>query len=338
MRLLVASLMTWLALLSGVAAGVRRYALRHHLPEQRMTEGLQAGDGCLVLLGDSRMDAATDLAALHLALRGARRGLGHDRCVVQLALGATDVGGMALTARTYLAQGPRPRAVVIGKVGDSLASGVTPLGPEDMIGNNSIHLTWSRPLDVFAEVPGFPLANVGAFDTGFRFLVARSTPLGRYQSLISAKIQSLEAALTGRRPGDRNRFGGLDDMALLEGGLRARPLRQLTAVMSEPEDHRLGPWFGQLVQLLQRQQIPFVVVELPMRRAYRDQVTDTRLAQAYQQWLGEALPPRGGRFIDLAHADWVRDDLFADDLHLNAQGARLASAALGGDLAEHLPP
>jgi hypothetical protein len=333
MRELVASLVTCLMLLSGVGAGLRRYAKRHHLPEQRMSAALQAGDGCFVLLGDSRMDAATDLEAMHVALRET----GHDRCVVQLALGATDAGGMTLAARTYLARGPRPRAVLIGKVGDSLVSGVDRLGPEGMIGNNAIHLSWSRPLDVFADVPGFPLADVRAFDTGFRFLVARATPLGRYQSMISAKTQSLEAALTGQQPAVRNRFGGLGDMMMLQDGLRARAPRQLAAVMTEPEGGRMGPWFDQLVALLQQHQLPFVVAELPMRRAYRDQVTDTPLARDYQQWLGEALRGHGGRLIDLAHADWVQDDLFADDLHLSARGAQLASAALGRDLGEHLP-
>jgi hypothetical protein len=293
-----------------------------------MKRALDAGDGCVVILGDSRMDAATDVDAIHAALGSVSK----NRCLAPLALGATDIGGIALTAREYLSHGLRPKAVVIGKVGDSLLSGFEPVSSDAMIGNNAIHLTWSRPSDVFAEVPGFPFADVRAFDAGFRFLAARATPLGRYQSLFSAKLQSFEAQFTGNREAPRNRFGALGDMALLEGTLRARAPSRLAVAMQGSPSERLGPWFGHLLDLLRRNQIPFIVAELPMRRAFREMIADSPQARAYQDWLIGEMPRWGGKLVDLSHANWVQDGLFTDELHLGAEGATLVSTELGKQL------
>jgi hypothetical protein len=139
------SLATSIMLLACAAMGLRVYALRHFLPEQKMRLAVGAGDQCIAIFGDSRMDAATDLGAFHSALRATNA----DRCLAPLALGATDISGIVLTAREYLHRGPHPDLVVIGKVGDSLLGGFEPLRPEGMVGNNAIHLLWSRPSDVF---------------------------------------------------------------------------------------------------------------------------------------------------------------------------------------------
>jgi hypothetical protein len=324
-RFLAVSLATWLVLAVVGARGLAWYARRHHLPEQRMTRALDAGDGCLVVLGDSRMDAATDAAALRERLRAA----GHDRCVAELALGAVDVGGITLTARRYLAEGGKPWAFVVGMAGDSLVSGLEPVPADQMIGNNAIHLTWSRPADVLSDVPGFPLADIGAFDAGFRFLLARATALGQYQSLISAKTQALGFALTGAEPARRNRFGALGDMTGLEAGLRARAPLHLAAAMGAPTAQRLGPWFAQLLSLLREHGTRFWVVELPMRSSYRASVTETPLCRSYQGWLADELPRWGGKLIDLSREAWVEDGLFADELHLGPEGAARVSSEIG---------
>lgn len=322
---LIVSLVTWFVLTAAAAGGLRWYAARHHLPQQRMSRALAAGDGCVAILGDSRMDAATDAAVFRERLRAA----GRDRCVAELSLGAIDVGGITLTAREYLAHGPKPTAVVIGMAGDSLLSGFEPVRTDDMVGNNAIHLTWSHAGDVLSDVPGFPLANVGTFAAGFRFLLARATPLGQYQSLISAKTQAAGIALTGGETSSRNRFGGLGDMTSLEGQLRARAHGRLALAMGAAPAARLGPWFGELVTSLRDRGIQFWVVELPMRSTYRAAVTETPLAKAHQDWLADELPRWGGKLIDLSRAPWVQDRLFVDDLHLGPEGAALVSAELG---------
>lgn len=332
MRHLIVTVLTFVILLVVGAGALGWYSSRHHLPQQQLADARLAGDGCLLFLGDSRMVAALDAGALDRALSRA----GQERCHVQLAIGATDVGGMYLTARAYLSAGHVPLMAVIGKVGDSLL-GMDPVRPSDMVGNNAIHLIWSRPGDVFAEVPGFPWQDIAAFDAGLRFLVARATPLGRYQSLVSIRAQRIGALVTGETRAPRNKFGALGDMAVLEDTLRVRAGANLTKAMSGSEADRFGPWFGRLADLLRQYGVAPLVVELPMRRAYRTAVTTTPAAIAYQRWLANQLSRRGGSLLDLSSADWVRDELFADELHLGQTGAALVSATIGSYIAEHQP-
>jgi hypothetical protein len=290
-----------------------------------MLHAVAAGPGCVLWLGDSRMDAGYDPLAFQNALSGRSAG----RCSIDLAIGATDISGSYLTAREYLARGGLPSLVVIGKVADTLLAPDQALDPQQMVGNNAIHLAWSHPADVFLEEPGFPSANLAAFDAGLRFLVAQATPAGRYQSLFSARVQALQNALIGRVSAGRNHWGAVEDMGGLEQEMRQRSSRQLAAANAAPVSDRLGRWFPLLVRLLKDRKIPFVVVELPMPTAFHRAVCEAPENQVYERWLSAELPRYGGALIDLSAEPWVSDELFVDPLHLGRQGASLLSAALG---------
>ena len=217
MRGLLISIATAVAALVAVNLVLGWYGPRHFVPEQQMQAALSAGDGCILILGDSRMAAGLDQGALHQALIQRRA----DRCVADLSIGATNVSGAFLAARRYLSIGRKPALAVVGKVEDSLLDpDRDATGPRMMVGNNAIHLTWTTPRDVFAEIDGFPFASVAAFDDGLRFLIARSTALGRYQSSVTLRAQRLQHALTGADRGSENRFGKFSDMAALERDLR----------------------------------------------------------------------------------------------------------------------
>ncbi len=325
MRTLLAGTLTCVLVLAASGLALRAYAKRHFLPGQHMQEALAAGDGCVLLLGDSRMEAAFDAEAFHRGLRS----VGRDRCVAPLAVGATDIAGHFFTAREYLAAGRRPAVAVLGIVGDSLLGPERPPRPEELVGNNAIHFEWTRPGDVFAEVPGFPVADIATFDAGFRYLASQATPFGRYQSLIAVKTQALTGRLTGRAPAERNRFGALADMSSLEGGLRARAPERLAAALRGPEAERLGRWFPRTVGLLGAAGARVLVVELPMRRLYRDTVTDRPDAVAYRAWFEKEGAREGRGYLDLSHAPFVDEALFADALHLGPAGAVLVSETLG---------
>ena len=317
------------AALLGVAASFSRICPRHFLPEQELTAAVAAGDGCFLFLGDSRMAAGFQPAAMHSALAGQ----GEDRCLADLAIGATDVSGAFLAARTYLSRGPRPAIVVLGSVADFPLGPAAPLTPEEMVGNNAIHLIWTRPGDVFAEVPGFLSGGIGPFDRGFRFLALRATPFGRYQSLFARRLQTFDARLEGAAPVEGNRFGALDNMISLEARFRAGAVDRLTAALQSPDEGRVSPWFRALRELLAGAGIPFAVVELPMPSPFRHAVVDTEAGRAYRQWLRMALQADGGTLLDLSHPDWLTDELFDDGLHLGARGATQLSAELGRQLA-----
>lgn len=323
-KLIVAAVTAAIALLAADRL-LDWYGRRHFLPEQQLQAALSRGDGCLLVLGDSRMAAGLDQAALHQAL--SQRGA--DRCIADLAIGATDVSGAFLAARRYVSAGRKPALVLISKVEDSLIDPEV-TGPRMMVGNNALHLMWSRPGDVFAEIDGFPFASVAAFDDGLRFLIARGTALGRYQSLVSLRVQRLQDGLTGRDRGAENRFGQLSDMAALERDLRERANARLTAAAAG--SGRRSSWFDRLVELLQSQGARVVVVELPMPSAYRQRISDSAAAADYRRAFTAGVSARGVAFVDLSRAPWVEDGLFADALHLNAAGAAYLSLAVGASL------
>jgi hypothetical protein len=336
MRTLLAGVLTCLVGLAAAALGLRAYAARHFLPRQHMEEALAAGHDCVLLLGDSRMEAAFDGPAFHRGLRAR----GADRCVAALPVGATDMPGHFVTAREYLALGGRPALAVVGVAGDSILGPDPPLRPEQLVGNNVIHFDWTTPGDVFDEVPGFPLADVGTFDAGFRFLADQTMAFGRYQSLLAIKTQKLTSRLTGRADTERNRFGAFADMVALESGLRSRAPERLAAAVRGPEAERLGLWFPRLERLLADHGARILVVELPMRRLYRDKVTSLPSSIAYRAWLAGELARRHESWLDLSGAPFVDDALFGDALHLSPAGAAIVSdeiALFVGDMLARPP-
>jgi hypothetical protein len=316
------------AVIAIVAAdlGLGWYGNRHFLPEQRMHSALDSGDGCVLILGDSRMASAVDGVALHDALR--RNGL--DLCIADLSIGATDVSGAFLTARKYLETGRSPVLTVVGKVEDSLLDPDS-AGPATMVGNNAIHLVWSKAGDVWAEIPGFPLSNLNAFDDGLRFLLARGTALGRYQSLLSVRIQQMQDRLTGMAARPSNRFGMTADMAALESTFRARANARLAEAVAAPGAR--SQWFDRLLTMLEAGGSRVLVVELPMPSKYRRDVRETPIAAAYRGSFAATLSARGHAYTDFGSAPWAADNAFADALHLNAAGA----AHLSSDLGKALP-
>jgi hypothetical protein len=312
------------ALVALVAADrlLGRYGSKHFLPEQQMRAAIAGGDGCVLFLGDSRMVSALDKEAFQAALREHSA----DRCVTDLAIGATDVSGAFIAARTYLASGRTPAITVVGKVEDSLLD-PDATRPHALVGNNALHLVWSTPGDVFAQVPGFPFASVAAFDDGLRFLLARALSLGRYQSLVSFRVQRWQDGLTGSVLPADNRFGLAGDMAALEHDLRARAKARLALAVKHPGARSL--WFDPLLDLLETHGSRVVVVELPMPRSYREGVSQSPEALLYRQSFSTALSARGHAYVDLSHPPWLDDSAFMDALHLGRQAAAQLSRDLG---------
>jgi|tagenome__1003787_1003787.scaffolds.fasta_scaffold20945278_3 hypothetical protein len=329
MRDFLLPMLTALALI-GVADAVLADRIEgHFLPEQKMVAAVGAGAGCIVLLGDSRLEAAYSPSALHDALRHGAA----DRCISDLSIGGTDVRAVYIAAREYLSRGGAPRLVVVGEVADSLLDPDSRLDPQQMAGNNAIHLVWSRRSDVFFDAPRFPLASIDAFDAGFRFLIGRATAIGRYQSLFWVRVQGAQDRLVGGRPATLNRFGRIADMGRLAEELQAKATSRLERQITAPSGLRLGTWFVRLVQLLRDHGIPFAIAELPMRSSYRRAVTETPHALAYRRWLAEQISLLGGASINLAKPTWIDDSLFMDALHLNERGAQKLSADLGNEIA-----
>ncbi len=309
-------------------------APRHFLPNQKMTRALQSSADCVLLLGDSRMDAGHSPDAF----RSAAVPTGAGSCATNLAIGATDIRAAYLTAGRFFALGGRTPLTVVGISADSVLDPSAPIDPKDMAGNNAVHLIWSAPSDVFLEYPGFPFGSIGVADAGFRFLLTRAVALGQYQSLVWLSVQRMQNRLTGIEEAPRNGFGLVGDMNGLERDFRQRAQKRLGSASGERASLA---WFDRLCDLLRARGVPLAAVELPMPSDFRREVSDSESGRAYRAWLAEQLAARDVTYIDLSHPDWLNDSLFGDALHLNASGAARFSHDLAGrlrDLAAGRPP
>jgi hypothetical protein len=330
MRALLIAVAVFLLVVGGVNAMLGRVGPSHFLPEQRMRSAVAAERGCTVLFGDSRMEAAFDEAAFHEALRAR----GADRCVINLATSYTDISSHFLTYREYRRRGGRASMLVIGKVADSLLGREGGFDPKDMVGNNALHLRWSRPGDVFYEQPGFPTSDIGTLDAGLRFLVARASALGHFQSIFWFKVQVIQNALVAP-PQAQTRWGALSFMRDLQQEFRVGAAKRLAAVMEGPPEQRLSRWFPRMVDILAEDHIPLVLVEVPMPSEFRHVIDGLPAAAAYQRWLAQQLPALGGKaLIDLSRQTWLEDGKFEDPLHLAPAGAKLFSRDLADKMAD----
>ena len=70
-----------------------------------------------------------------------------------------------------------------------------------------------------------------------------------------------------------------------------------------------------------------MVVHVPMTSSYRRRVNDTDLWTSYAAWLVDDLNKRGDAYLDLSAS--VDDALFDDGVHINREGSRVFSQALG---------
>jgi hypothetical protein len=305
-----------------------RYALGHFIPEQRMRAALEAGPGCVVLAGDSRMVAGIELDTVK---RGLEVG-GRDDCVASIAIGALPIHGISVAVREYLRRGGRPRTLVLGASEDTLLPRAIPPDPTGFAGNEAISLAWSEAGDVGRLYPGFPFENVLVFDDGLRFSLARLTGFGTYASLVWQKVQAVQDRVSGR-PRATNAFGAVADMDVLAEKMQATALGRLARTMSEPEPNRLDRAYSDIERRAQDAGAHFVVVELPMPDRYRDSVTESDAGRGYRAWFGERVARRAGTFIDLTQPAWRTPAVFGDFLHLNADGARHFSLDLGQALA-----
>jgi hypothetical protein len=302
------------------------YAPRHFIPESRLGQALRSPAGCVVVAGDSRMVAGYDKASLTSALRAR----GRDDCVATIAVGALPVSGLAVAVREYLERGGKPGVLVLGATEDTLLRRPSS-DPSEFVGNESVLLSWSRWDDVGRHYPDFPFGNPRAFDQGFRFLVLRSSGLGRYVSLAWQKVQGFQDRMTGQA-GESNVFGALSDMEARGRAMKQTAHQGLARALERPEDERLDPWFYAIEEMVNARGARLVVVELPMPAYYSQAITHSAEGRRYRAWLATHLEQRGNAFADLTSLSGLGPEHFADFLHLNAAGARRFSSELGQQL------
>src|SRR6478735_634033 len=142
-RLLCVSAIFALAGLGLIDLCYGRYAINHFVPNITLHRAEAAGTRCLVTLGDSRMAAGIDPAALAAALRAGTV----ETCVAQLAIGAVPISGQAMALRRLLRDRAEPQWVVLGASAGTLLEERAP-DPSEFFGNRAAELAWSESSDV----------------------------------------------------------------------------------------------------------------------------------------------------------------------------------------------
>jgi hypothetical protein len=298
-------------------ATLARYAQRHFGPNKILREAVAAGEGCVVTIGDSRMQAGVDPEEMRTALGG-------ECCVASLGIGALGIEGQSLALRRYVEAPRAPRVVVLG-AGPLLPT--EPVDPSKMVGNMAVELAWSRAGDVGAFFPGFPFVSL---DRGLRFSMERANALESYASLVWEKMQLWQSRLTGGASHASNRFGLLEDMQALAGGFAADAVDGLERWSGRWQE---GPWFDAIDATTRRAGATLVVAHVPVPTVYRRRVNELPLWKSYEAWLAGDLARQHAVYVDMSAS--VDDELFADGVHLSPDGARLFSSQLGRAVAPY---
>ncbi|MCX6108263.1 MAG: hypothetical protein NTZ90_01505 [Proteobacteria bacterium] len=325
--LFLLSIVTALCGLLGLSIAYGWYARQHFGPQILLRSAAFQGDGCLLTLGDSRMEAGIDPGVLAASLRGA---LTAPLCIAPLAIGAVGISGASMALRRYLDLERKPSVVVLGVSAGTLLPDLETVDPKDLFGNRAIELAWSRPSDVWLYYPDFPLSDL---DRGLRFWITRSNALSIYASLTWIKVKTLQNALVGTgapAAGPRERFGAQADMQVLLKSFGDVAMRKLEHFNG---GWRFDPWFQQILESTRRSGSRLVLVEVPMPSAYRRDILESTVASSYQTWLRGELQAAGVGFVDGSHPPGVEDGDFSDGLHLGGDGARHFSEQLGRLLA-----
>jgi hypothetical protein len=321
-RNLLASLLMFGAGLGSADTLLAHYAQGHFVPNQVLRSALAAGDGCVVTIGDSRIAAGIDPAALASTFEASRA----QACVASLGIGAVGIEGQTLALRAYLSAPRSPRVVVLG-AGPLLPADT--IDPSDMAGNAAEELAWSRAADVTDFFPNFPLRYL---DPGLRFSIARTNAIQSYASLVWIKVQGVQSALIGNAPGGpANRFGLIEDMQTLARGFATAATVLLQRWAGR---WRNSPWFETIRTQTRASGAVLVVVHVPVREIYRRNVNQTALWKSYETWLRADLASHGDVYVDLSGS--LDDGLLEDGVHANALGARLFSRAVGDAIAAYL--
>jgi hypothetical protein len=197
----------------------------------------------------------------------------------------------------------------------------------DLIGNHSM-LYYLEP-ELTLRYAHFDLLNRLAFR------VYRSSALLRERSAIWAKVEMLRRLMgsVGMPPQETNRFGRRADFALLEAA------DSRSFVLGCQRIIKAGDFLAPPVQALLREahdhDSKVIVVEMPMHPTHLKRFYAEPIWQTFRAKTRAAVENAGGAYLNAS--TWVPDgDLFADSLHLSAQGGIQFSQLLAKHVIEEL--
>jgi hypothetical protein len=297
-----------LVLLAVVAAGNGAVAFmsRNSVPRQKLRSIQASPPADVLFLGNSMMEAGVDGGAFESAWPDRRP---H---ALNLGLGSSTPAEHALLLR---AAGRHAGAHVVYGFFDMQLTDPVPGGWADLTGNRAMSYYANLDSAVALYAPDSPLRAA-------QMRVVSRVPMLVERMAVWARVEQLRRRLGGfGLPAEEtNRFG------------RAADFDQLAA--SDPAEFRAAvdrraPLNGPVKDLFataRKRGSNVLVVEMPLRAEHRSKVYETEPWRLYRSYLESLVRKEGARY--LVASDWISDDGFADQLHLNSAGAKEFSERL----------
>ena len=254
-----------------------------------------------LFVGNSLMAAGFEAGSFELANPGLR--------ALNIGLGSSSPVEHDILLRRALRLGPK--RVYYG-IFDTQLFDRPNGGWGDLVGNRAMSYYVDLETAIGFLAPDDPI-GAGLMRTIARFplLVERYT--------IWARVEKVRRRLgeVGLPPVASSRFGRAEDFRLLESTEPAEFLRRCSAILKGREG-LLAPVLD-MIRRVRSGGGTCIVVEMPMTRAHRLRYYDHPEWVAQRQHAEGLVRREGGAY--LVASDWIADDGFADQLHLNNAGA-----------------
>lgn len=96
--------------------------------------------------------------------------------------------------------------------------------------------------------------------------------------------------------------------------------------------YNLSPWVLFMRSEARNLGVPFILVEFPMPRNYREKIVQSSDGQSFRNWLNLSFNNESECHLDFSLETSIDDSKFEDDLHLSPEGAQIFSQLLGKEL------
>lgn len=307
---LLAQMALWMACLAAFNVAVQKLS-RTSIPRQVARSIDTSGPVTDLFVGNSLVAAAIDAEAFAKAHPG--------RHALNIGLGSSYPAEHNILLRRSLKL--HPGRVYYGFFDRQLIDPAKG-GWGDLVGNRAMAYYMNLELAIRFYAADDPLG------AGMMRVIAR-IPMIVERYAIWVRIEKLRRRLgeIGLEKQATNRFGRADDFGLLEATDASHFLNNIQRAVDTHAE--FVPAITDMIQVLREQEIPLILVEMPMHSGHRKRFYDHAQWKHARQYFADKVRRAGCVYIDAS--DWIRDDQFADKLHLNPEGAAEFSRRIGSE-------
>jgi hypothetical protein len=303
-RRLGVQLTVWLTLLVTANIAVSRLTA-NTIPRQLVRTIDRSPAITDLFVGTSQIVAAVDPDAFERARP--------DTHALNAGIGATSIIEHSILMRRAL---PRQPARVYYGFWSTPLTEEPPTGWRDLFGNRAMSYYVDREAAIGFIAPQDPVR-------AWTIRVTSFVPLIVERAALWGNVERLRRTLAGfgRPPQATNRFGRVEDFALLEQ--TAEEFRRACREAVERNSGLIAPAIDMLQQGAAAG-AKVIMVLMPMPESYRDRFYTMTEWQRYVAYVSGEIERYGGLYLDAS--DWIDDAGFADAVHVTPAAARTFSA------------